>query len=78
VLDLLAALKSLGLPLRALCREIGLPGSALRSMTVQRDPAARIPAAIMANLLAAAERRTGGPLIGVHVGERAEPRGALA
>jgi AraC-like DNA-binding protein len=78
MLDLLAALKSLGVPLRALCREIGLSPSAPRTMALLRDPAARIPAVVMANLLAAAERYTGDPLIGVHVGERAEPRGPLA
>jgi hypothetical protein len=78
MLDLLAALKSLGVPLRVQCREIGLSPSALRAMTALRDPAARVPAAMMANLLAAAERYTGDPLVGVHAGERAEPRGPLA
>jgi hypothetical protein len=56
LLDLLAALKSLGVPQRALYREIGPAASALRAMTLLRDPAARIPADLMVNLLAAAER----------------------
>jgi hypothetical protein len=42
--DLLAALKSLGVPQRALYREIG---PALRAMTLLRGPAARIPAEVM-------------------------------
>ena len=78
MLDLLAALKSLGVPQRALYREIGPAASALRAMTLLRDPAARIPADVMVNLLAAAERYTGDPLVGVHAGARAEPRGPLA
>ena len=78
LLDLLAALKSLGVPLRVQYREIGLSPPALHAMTALRDPAARVPAAMMVNLLAAAERYTGDPLVGVHAGERAEPRGPLA
>jgi hypothetical protein len=45
--DALAALKSLGVPQRALYREIGPAASALRAMTLLRDPAARIPAEVM-------------------------------
>jgi AraC-like DNA-binding protein len=78
MLDLLAALKSLGVPQRALYREIGPAASALRAMTLLRDPAARVPADVMVNLLAVAERYTGDPLVGVHAGARAEPRGPLA
>jgi AraC-like DNA-binding protein len=78
MLDLLAALKFLGVPQRALYREIGLSTSAQRAMALLHDPAARIPAAVMVNLLGAAERYTGDPLVGVHAGERAEPRGPLA
>src|SRR5262245_47265287 len=78
LLDLLTALKSLRVPQQSLCSEIGLSASALRTMTTLRDPAARVPAAIMLNLLAAAERYTRDPLIGIHLGEHAEPRGPLS
>ena len=78
MLDLLAALKVPGSAAAGALPRDRLAWFSAAQHDGLRDPAARIPAVVMTNLLAAAERRTGDPLIGVHVGECAEPRGALA
>lgn len=72
VTDLLTALGALGINSTALCRAVGLQPSA------RRDEAGRLPARVAADLLVEAERRTHDPLVGLHAGMRAEPRGALA
>jgi AraC-like DNA-binding protein len=71
VTDLFAALDGLGAASTALCRAVGLERGVLR------DPAARVPARVVVALLAEAERRTRDPFVGLHAGERAEPRGPL-
>jgi len=71
VLDLLRALREIGVESDAVCRAIGLATASLTE-------AARVPSARVATLLIEAERRTRDALVGLHAGERAEPRGPLA
>jgi AraC-like DNA-binding protein len=70
--DLLTALHALGLPPAALCRAVGL------TLTVLRDATARLPASVPVRLLAEAAARTNDPLIGLHAGQVARPRGLIA
>ncbi len=72
VLDLLTALRALGIDIGALCRVVGLRTSMLQ------DPAASVPASLVVDLFDEAARRSGDPLIGLHAGEQARPRGPLA
>lgn len=72
VADLLTALRVLGLDTTDLCRRIGLRASLLQ------DPAASVPARVVVDLLATAERRSGDPLVGLHTGEHTRPRGPLS
>ena len=72
VVDLLTALRVLGLDTTDLCRRVGLRASLLQ------DPAASVPARVVVDLLAAAERRSCDPLVGLHTGEHTRPRGPLS
>src|SRR5215470_16347793 len=72
VLDGLEALRATGADVEALCRTIGLDVAAIG------DDTTRVPGSQLAALFAEAERQTGDPLVGLHAGEHAEPRGALA
>jgi AraC-like DNA-binding protein len=71
VLDLLKALQRSRVQPAPLCRAIGLEVGSLE------DPNARVPAGLVTRLLALAEQRSLDPWIGLHAGERAEPRGPL-
>src|SRR5262245_15847423 len=70
--DLLAALGQLGLDRDELCRAAGVDRQALDR------PDSRIPTAQFVAVLTEAERRRRDPLIGIHAGERCEPRGPVA
>jgi AraC-like DNA-binding protein len=70
--DLLAALGQLGLDQDELCRAAGVDRQALDR------PDSRIPTAQFVGILSEAERRRQDPLIGMHAGERCEPRGPVA
>jgi hypothetical protein len=70
--DLLAALGQLGLDRDELCRAAGVDRQALDK------PDSRIPTAQFVAMLTEAERRRGDPFIGMHAGERCEPRGPVA
>jgi AraC-like DNA-binding protein len=72
ILDLLRALGELGLDADALCR------TARVDRRVFDESDARIPAAQLVKILAEAERRSGDPFVGLHAGERCEPRGPVA
>ena len=72
IADLLTALGDLGLEPASLCRAAGLEPSALN------DPAARVSARVVVGLFSEAERRCGDRFVGLHAGQHAEPRGALA
>jgi AraC-like DNA-binding protein len=72
VLDLLGALGQLGLDPDFLCRSCHLD----RHAFAESD--ARIPAAQVVQILAEAERSCRDPFVGLHAGERCEPRGAVA
>src|SRR5262249_50603604 len=67
--DLLAALGQLGLDRDELCRAAGVDRLALDR------PDSRIPTAQFVAMLTEAERRRRDPFIGLHAGERCEPRG---
>ena len=71
-LDLLAALAQLGLDPDELCRAAGVDQQALDR------PDIRIPTEQFVGILMEAERRRQDPLIGMHAGERCEPRGPVA
>ncbi len=71
LLDLLKGLRMLGADPAQLCRVAGLDAAALR------DLGARVPARHLGRILAEAERRLGDPLVGLHAGEKARPRGPL-
>src|SRR6266540_1675388 len=71
VLDLVRALRHAGVPPTPLCRTVGLDVSSLE------DPDARVATRTVTRLLALAEQRSRDPWIGLHAGERAEPRGPL-
>ena len=71
VVDLLTALRVLGLNTTDLCRRVGLRASLLQ------DPTASVPARVVVDLLAVAARRSGDPLVGLHAGEHTQPRGPL-
>jgi hypothetical protein len=71
-LDLLAALAQLGLDPDELCRTAGVDRQALAR------PDSRIPTEQFVGILMEAERRRQDPLIGMHAGERCEPRGPVA
>src|SRR5262245_42458044 len=66
--DLLAALGQLGLDRNELCRAAGVDWQALES------PDSRIPTEQFVAILKEAERCRQDPLIGMHAGERCEPR----
>ena len=70
--DLLAALGQLGLDRDELCRAAGVDQQALDR------PDSRIPTGQFVAMLTEAERRRGDPFIGMHGGERCEPRGPVA
>src|SRR5262245_25178568 len=70
--DLLAALGQLGLDREELCRAAGVDRQALDR------PESRIPTTQFVAILAEAERRTADQFIGIHAGERCEPRGLVA
>jgi AraC-like DNA-binding protein len=70
--DLLAALGQLGLDRDELCHAAGVDRQALDR------PDSRIPAEQFVGILMEAERRRQDPLIGMHAGERCEPRGPVA
>jgi len=72
ILDLLAALAQLGLDQDELCHAAGVDRRALDR------PDSRIPTEQFVGILVEAERRRQDPLIGIHAGERCEPRGAVA
>lgn len=72
VADLLAALGDLGLATPSLCDAVGL------ELRVLDDPAARVPARVLVDLFSEAERRIRDSSVGLHAGQRAEPRGVLA
>jgi AraC-like DNA-binding protein len=71
-LDLLAALAQLGLDRDELCCAAGVDWQALDR------PDNRIPTEQFVGILMEAERRRQDPLIGMHAGERCEPRGPVA
>jgi AraC-like DNA-binding protein len=71
-LDLLAALAQLGLDRDELCRAAGVDQQALDR------PDSRIRTEQFVGILMEAERRRQDPLIGMHAGERCEPRGPVA
>src|SRR5262245_39880332 len=70
--DLLAALGQLGLDQDELCRAARMDRPALDG------PDSRIPTAQFVAILTEAERLRGDPFIGMHAGERCEPRGPVA
>jgi AraC-like DNA-binding protein len=70
--DLLAALGQLGLDRNELCRAAGVDRQALDK------PDSRIPTAQVVAILTEAERLCRDPFIGMHAGERSEPRGPVA
>src|SRR5262249_56378270 len=72
LLDLLKALRSLGADPRQLRRAVGLPPNALQ------DLGARVRGSYFEDIMREAEHRLGDPLVGLHAGERARPRGVLA
>jgi AraC-like DNA-binding protein len=71
VLDLLQALDRVGARQSVLRREIGLDVSSLE------DADARVPTDAVVRMLALAANHARDPWIGLHAGERAEPRGPL-
>ena len=72
MLDLLTALAQLGLDPDELCHAAGVDRQALGK------PESRIPTEQFVGILVEAERRRQDPLIGMHAGERSEPRGPVA
>ena len=70
--EYLAALGQLGLDRDELCRAAGVDPQALDK------PDSRIPTAQFVAMLAEAERLCRDPFIGMHAGERCEPRGPVA
>jgi AraC-like DNA-binding protein len=72
LLDLLKALKRLGADAELLCRRARLAPAALR------DLGGRVQWSAVEVILAQAERKLRDPLIGLHAGEKARPRGPLA
>src|SRR5262245_57103504 len=70
--DLLTSLGQLGLGREELCRATGVDRQALDR------PDSRIPTAKFVAILAEAERLCQDPCIGMHAGERCEPRGPVA
>ena len=71
VLDLLKALQRSRVQPAPLCRAVGLDVASLD------DPNARVATGLVTRLLALAEQRTLDPWIGLHAGEKAEPRGPI-
>jgi AraC-like DNA-binding protein len=71
VLDLLKALRHLGLSTPSLCRAVGLETGLLE------EAPARVPTRTVTRLLALAAHRAKDPWIGLHAGARAQPRGPL-
>jgi AraC-like DNA-binding protein len=71
-LDLLAALAHVGLDSDELCRAAGVDQRALERAD------GRIPTAQFVAILTEAERLGRDPFIGIHAGERSEPRGPVA
>src|SRR5262249_7512239 len=72
LLDLLKALRVLGVDPVQLRRAVGLAPTALR------DLGGRVPGSFLEDILREAERRLRDPLVGLHAGEKARPRGPLA
>lgn len=71
LLDLLKALRALDADTDRLCRAARVAPNALR------DLGARVPESVVDKVLAEAARRLRDPLIGLHAGEKAQPRGTL-
>jgi AraC-like DNA-binding protein len=71
VLDLLKALRHTGIEPAPLCRAVEIDTTSLE------DADARVPVRSVTRLLALAEHRSRDPWVGLHAGERAEPRGPL-
>ena len=71
LLDLLKALRALGADTDRLCRAARVAPSALR------DLGARVPESVVNKILTEAARRLRDPLVGLHAGEKAQPRGTL-
>ena len=69
--DLLTALHVLGVAPTPLCHAVGWEPATLG------DASARLPASELVRLFAEAEARTKDPLVGLHAGEVANPRGPL-
>lgn len=67
ILDLLEALRRLGVEERALCRAVGIDRTELRAAD------ARLPVNMMTAIFADAERRTRDRFVGLHAGAQAEP-----
>src|SRR5262245_13098067 len=72
LLDLLSAVHCLGVKAAPLRAALGIRAEVLR------DPDARVPTAAVVRLFAEAERLSAAPFVGLHAGQRAEPRGPLA
>lgn len=70
VLDLLAALRAVGLDVDAACRRLGLA-------RFSPTEGARVDSRTVAALFAEAESRFADPLVGLHAGDRCQPRGVL-
>lgn len=71
VVDLLEALRALGADPAALCASVGLSERGLH------ETDARVSSVRLLALLARAERQLRDPLVGLHAGARAQPRGPL-
>lgn len=78
VLDLLEALRRFGVAPESLHAAMSVNPAALCGSTLEQNATVRVPASTVVKLFAAAERHTGDRLVGLHIGEDAEPRGPLS